>query len=158
MHRDIKPSNIIIPESGEKAYLIDFGSAKLYAAEETITPDHQYTPGYGAPEQYDAEVTPRSDVYGLGATFYTLLTGKIPVDALKRLRQFNVDSTDPLVPIHQIVPIVPQSIANAVQRAMSLQPEHRYTTVEEFWSALYTETELETISTPAVSSIVTPPL
>ena len=152
VHRDIKPSNIIVPESGEKAYLIDFGIAKLYEAEETLTSDHKYTPGYGAPEQYDAGVTPRTDIYGLGATFYTLLTGKLPVDALKRLRQFNVDGSDPLVPIHQIVSTVPQSIALAVHRAMSLQPEQRFATIEEFWSALHTERELETIANPAVQS------
>jgi serine/threonine protein kinase len=85
IHRDIKPSNIIVPAAGDDAVLVDFSIAKAYASEETTTAVGQGTPGYAAPEQYGMGTTPRTDIYGLGATMYTLLTGTTPADALYRM-------------------------------------------------------------------------
>lgn len=81
--RDVKPANIILTRSG-KLYLIDFGTTRLYRPGWKDT-GPLGTPGYAAPEQYGrrAHTTPQTDIYGLGATLQTLLTGKDPLEILK---------------------------------------------------------------------------
>ena len=87
IHRDIKPANIIVPVEGGEAMLVDFGVAKEYDPASTTTAIRRATPGYAALEQYSSGTNTRTDIYGLGATFYTLLTGTVPIDALYRITQ-----------------------------------------------------------------------
>lgn len=86
IHRDIKPSNIMMDHAG-RVKVLDFGLAKL------ITENaHQFsgillglgTPGYAAPEMHsrDIQVDQRADIYGLGATLYQMLTGRVPQGVL----------------------------------------------------------------------------
>ncbi len=78
--RDVKPGNIMINRSG-KLYLIDFGIARRYHAGKARDTGPLGSPGYAAPEQYGtAQTTPQTDLYGLGATLQTLLTGKEPLE------------------------------------------------------------------------------
>lgn len=134
IHRDIKPENIIVPTASNEAVLVDFGLAKEYVPEGTTTIIRRGTPGFAAPEQYGGGTNPRTDVYGLGATFYTLLTGVIPADAVHR---WTIDSDiDPVVPVNKLTPAIPVSVANDISRAMSLSSKDRFSTVEEFWQAL----------------------
>jgi tetratricopeptide (TPR) repeat protein/predicted Ser/Thr protein kinase len=82
LHRDIKPGNVLIDTQGEP-HLTDFGLARLAGAESTLTHtmDVIGTPGYMAPEQAagrNQQLTSATDVYGLGAVFYQLLTGHAP--------------------------------------------------------------------------------
>jgi TolB-like protein/Tfp pilus assembly protein PilF/predicted Ser/Thr protein kinase len=83
LHRDIKPGNILIDTDGEP-HLTDFGLARLVERESTVTGtmvEALGTPSYMAPEQATGDVvqlTDATDVYGLGAVFYHLLTGKPP--------------------------------------------------------------------------------
>jgi TolB-like protein/Tfp pilus assembly protein PilF len=83
LHRDIKPGNILVDADGEP-HLTDFGLARLVERESTITGtmvEALGTPSYMAPEQAagDAtQLTSATDVYGLGAVFYHLLTGQPP--------------------------------------------------------------------------------
>jgi predicted Ser/Thr protein kinase len=80
IYRDIKPTNIMI--TGKSAiYLIDFGTARRYRADQSRDTGSLGSPGYAAPEQYGkAQTTPKTDIYGLGATLQTLLTGKEPLE------------------------------------------------------------------------------
>src|SRR6266487_1862835 len=82
LHRDIKPGNILLDRQGEP-HLTDFGLARLVETESTITRTMEVlgTPSYMAPEQAvgnNAAITSATDVYGLGAVFYQLLTGHPP--------------------------------------------------------------------------------
>ena len=82
LHRDIKPGNILLDTKGEP-HLTDFGLARLVEAESTVTRTLEVmgTPSYMAPEQAageHAKVSKATDVYGLGAVFYELLTGHPP--------------------------------------------------------------------------------
>jgi serine/threonine protein kinase len=131
VHRDIKPANIIVPAGREGAFLVDFGIAKEYVENGTTNVTRAFTPGYAALEQYSGGTTPRTDVYGLGATFYTLLTGKIPLDAIQRT--LGSEGADPLLPVGLIVPEIPRGVEKAIERAMALEREARFETIEQFW-------------------------
>src|SRR5438445_4580684 len=82
LHRDIKPGNILLDAKGEP-HLTDFGLARLIETESTVTRTMEVlgTPSYMAPEQAvgnNTVVSSVTDVYGLGAVLYKLLTGQPP--------------------------------------------------------------------------------
>ena len=82
LHRDIKPGNILLDKKGEP-HLTDFGLARLIESESTVTRTMEVmgTPSYMAPEQAvgnHAAVSSATDIYGLGAVLYQLLTGHPP--------------------------------------------------------------------------------
>ena len=82
LHRDIKPSNIIVRPNGFPA-LVDFGSVRhVFLSSEESGSTIAGTYGYMPYEQYMGQATPASDLYGLGATFLHLLTGRPPRDFL----------------------------------------------------------------------------
>jgi serine/threonine protein kinase len=136
LHRDIKPANIIVPTDGDDAVLVDFGIAKEYNQEGTTTALRHCSPGYGAPEHYAGGTTTRTDIYSLGATFYALLTGDVPVDALQRMTQLSARGADPLMPADMLAPDIPEPVANTLQQAMAIDSRDRFASVDEFWQAL----------------------
>ncbi len=84
VHRDLKPGNILITASGAPK-LLDFGIAKLIDPDDATRPDltraqeQPMTPRYASPEQVLRQpITTASDIYGLGALLYRLLTGRLP--------------------------------------------------------------------------------
>jgi serine/threonine protein kinase len=89
IHRDIKPENIIVKPEG-KIVLIDFGTSKDISNEETVILGEFstviLTHGFAALEQYDSNMSKRNytDIYAIGATFFNLLTGMVPISALNR--------------------------------------------------------------------------
>jgi formylglycine-generating enzyme required for sulfatase activity len=123
LHLNIKPANIRLTPSGE-IYLVDSGLPGLGA--------HPHAPGYGAPEQQaQGDVGPTADVYSLGATLYTLLTGKVPPNALSR-----ETGLSDLTPAREVNPDVEPYLSIVAGRAMSLRADTRYDTVEDFARAL----------------------
>ena len=133
IHRDIKPANIkITPE--DKAVLVDFGIAKVYDPNtRTTTGAQAVTPGYSPPEQYGLGVTDAaSDVYSLGATLYSLLSGSTPpasVDVMSGI-------AEPPLLLDQVNPRVPETLAQAVDRAMRLNRRQRISNAVEFKALL----------------------
>lgn len=158
IHRDIKPANIIVPTTDDEAKLVDFGIAKEYDQDATTTAVRRCSPGYGAPEQYGQGTNPRTDIYGLGATFYTLLTGVVPLDAFYRVTQLGSKNIDPLKPVTQLVPDVPTPVANAISRAMAINSDDRFATVKEFWQELsaYASSEPSSDSEPSPAPALVP--
>ncbi len=135
IHRDIKPSNIIVSDRG--AFLVDFGLAKQYEVDATTSMLRFGSPGYCAPEQYSYQGTSsRVDIYALGATFYKCLTGTIPIESVERIMQLYELKSDPLVPLDEIMPGLPSSVVTAVHRALDIDSDMRFATVEQFREAL----------------------
>jgi len=136
VHGDIKPSNVIASLAGSATptKLVDFGGATtLY----TDASAQRSMLNYRAPEQCGRSASRRTDVYGLGATFYTLLSGTIPVAASDRLALIDKGEPDPLLPVNQINPFVQTVVAEAITCAMSLSRRDRYASVEHFREALW---------------------
>jgi serine/threonine protein kinase len=133
IHRDIKPANIRIRPDGS-AVLVDFGLVKVYDSRlRTTIGARAVTPGYAPPEQYGQGTTdPRTDIYALGATLYSLLTGTEPTESVQRM------SGTPLPPVQQLNNQVSAPTGRIIERAMALQPNQRFQTVAEFKNALIT--------------------
>ena len=134
IHRDVKPGNVRITPDG-RIHLVDFGLAKLVKGNQaTTTGARAMTPGYSPPEQYGtARTDPRTDVYSLGATLYAALTGIIPEDGLARAMD-NVE----LTPLRKRNPKISRKLAAAIEKAMSIRPDDRFQSAEEFKQALIT--------------------
>ncbi len=145
VHRDIKPSNIIVSTRGGEAVLVDFGLAKEYIEDNTTTIIRHGSPGYAAPEQYGSGTNPRTDIYGLGATLYTLLTGTIPIDAIARVT--GSKGIDPLVPVHLVAPSVSWANAMAIEKAMSISSDDQFNSVEDFWRELTNPSKQQFVTT-----------
>src|SRR6266702_2164523 len=145
VHRDIKPANIIVPTKGGEAVLVDFGLAKEYVEDRTTSIIRHGSPGYAAPEQYGTGTNPRTDIYGLGATLYTLLTGTVPIDAIARVT--GSKGIDTLVPVHLVVPSVPWANAMAIEKALSISSDDRFNSVEDFWRELNSQTPKQQVVT-----------
>ncbi|HEX7736741.1 MAG TPA: serine/threonine-protein kinase [Ktedonobacteraceae bacterium] len=114
--RDVKPANVILTRSN-KLYLIDFGTTKLYRPGWKDT-GPLGTPGYAAPEQYGrrAHTTPQSDIYSLGATLQTLLTGKEPLEILQHGL--------PLKPSRRVPPRLQHEITRMLVREATSRPSN----------------------------------
>jgi eukaryotic-like serine/threonine-protein kinase len=121
VHRDVKPQNLIVSEDG--VVLVDFGIARELGDEDQGTVGIG-TPRYMAPEVFaGGNVSPRSDVFGLAATLWTLIAGKPPVYA------------DP-TPISEVVPEVPPELEQTIQAGLEMIPERRVASVAAFARAL----------------------
>ncbi len=138
VHRDLKPANVLLDEQGQ-VYLADFGIAKLLDANTTtITNVNQAigTPGYMAPEQLTNElVSPATDVYGLGALTYQMVTGQVPFDApslLSLLRQVTLDEPPPP---HTLRPDLPVPAEQVILRALAKDPGARFASAGAFAQA-----------------------
>gem|GEM_PF-495931 len=144
IHGDIKPTNIIMPKAGGRAILVDFGTAKRYDLDSrTGLINHAPTVRscYRAPEQYTTGSDLQTDIYSLGATFYTLVTGIVPADAPSRLRRLSNGEIDPLQPVNEVLPTVPARVARAIDRAMAFNADNHFLSVEQFWEALWSLVE-----------------
>jgi len=132
IHRDLKPANILITESGEPK-ISDFGVAHL-SDSTRLTQNGMLlgTPAYMAPEQVRGEtVTPRTDVYALGAILYEILTGRPPHEGESPTEVFSrILHQDPIAP-REVRPRIHRDLETICLRALEKDPAGRYATAEE---------------------------
>ena len=130
LHRDIKPGNILLDGKGEP-HLTDFGLARLVESESTITRTVEVlgTPSYMAPEQAagtNTRLTSATDVYGLGAVLYQLLTGHPPFaggttyETIKLLLE-----TEPRLP-RLWNPKIDRDLSTICLKCLEKDPKRRY--------------------------------
>jgi serine/threonine protein kinase/Tol biopolymer transport system component len=139
IHRDVKPSNILITLSGEPM-LSDFGIARILESEGstslTGTGVGIGTPEYMAPEQWVGHTTPQSDLYSLGVVLYEMLTGQKPYTADTPAAILLKQANDPLPRPRQFVPDLPDKVEKVILKLLAKKPENRYSSMEEFITAL----------------------
>src|SRR5213082_1451378 len=130
LHRDIKPGNILLDANGEP-HLTDFGLARLVESESSVTHtlDVLGTPSYMAPEQamgHNAAISSVTDVYGLGAVLYQLLTGQPPFaggttyETIKLLLD-----TEPRQP-RLLNPKIDRDLSTICLKCLEKDPKRRY--------------------------------
>lgn len=143
VHRDLKPENIFLVdrEDGQlHAKVLDFGISKLQGAQTVLTngPSLMGTPRYMSPEQAhaDTDVDARADQFALGAIGYELLVGR-PAFEGETVTQvlLQVLQTMP-PPVASLAVGVPSALAEAVDRALEKDREHRFPDLEQFRAAL----------------------
>src|SRR5438552_9587028 len=130
LHRDIKPGNILLDTKGE-AHLTDFGLARLVESESSVTHtlDVLGTPSYMAPEQAignNAAVSSTTDVYGLGAVLYQLLTSQPPFagGATYETIKLLLD-TEPKKP-RLLNPKIDRDLSTICLKCLEKDPKRRY--------------------------------
>ncbi len=146
LHRDIKPQNIMKRYEKSEAVLIDFGIAREFMRDVTQIMTPHLSSGFAPVEQYD-EIEHRgewTDVYGLSATLYYLLTKKVPPIATMR------GSRDKIIPLNNLVS-VEDRVHEAVMAGLQVLPEKRPQSVEE-WLDMFPIPV--TIASPAIQEIV----
>lgn len=139
VHRDIKPANIVFDDSG-KAYLVDFGIAKLVDATSgglTGTGTAMGSPPFMPPEQWmGEEARPSSDQYSLAVTTYAALTGRLPFEATNTAALMYKHLQDEPTPLGILRPDLPIQTMTVLGRAMSKKPEDRWPNCTAFAEAL----------------------
>jgi serine/threonine-protein kinase len=151
IHRDLKPSNILLGPCGE-TLVVDWGLARLVGrpdiastGEETLKPELGSgstetrtgaaigTPAYMSPEQAAGqldEVGPRSDIFGLGATLYALLTGRAPIQQSGFLDALRQAQRGEILPPRKVNRRVPKPLEAIVLKAMAFAPADRYASAQ----------------------------
>src|SRR3989442_10419472 len=130
LHRDIKPGNILLDAQGEP-HLTDFGLARLVETESTVTRTLEVlgTPSYMAPEQAvgnNAKLTSATDVYGLGAVFYQLLTGHPPFAGRTTYETIKLLLDSEPRPPRLLNPKVDRDLSTICLKCLEKHPERRY--------------------------------
>lgn len=136
IHRDIKPANIIVTEEGE-VKLMDLGISKSMQdktrADLTMAGMMVGSPYYVSPEQAKAEkdLDFRADMYSLGASFYHMLTGKLPFDNDNTMAIIASHLTDKVPDPRKISPKISVKSVKIIHRMMEKSKEDRYPTWDD---------------------------
>lgn len=133
LHQDIKPDNIMINQNGT-VKLIDFGSVKIAGIEEISTPIQRIellgTRNYSAPEYFlGYKGSQRSDQFSLAVVIYEMLSGHLPYGEKYGEKSL---SRCKYVSIRNYLPDLPIWMDKALQKALSFDPERRYSELSEF--------------------------
>jgi len=129
LHCDVKPANLLLDSQGV-VWITDFGVAKAIEFEDlTRTGDVSGTLQYLAPERFQGQTDPRSDLYSLGLTLYELLTLRPAFDEPDRQQMIHrILEGLPVAP-RKRNPAIPRDLETIVLKATARDPGHRYPTV-----------------------------
>lgn len=139
VHRDLKPSNVVVSQDG-RPHVLDFGLAKtsdsdIEATTLSITGQVMGTLNYMSPEQAvgaNRTIDTRSDVYSLGVLLYELLAGRIPYDLDGSLAEnLTTIQNAACVPLTRHVADLSEELGRIVSRALSREPDDRYSDANE---------------------------
>ena len=135
IHRDVKPKNIMIGKDGT-VKLADMGLARETTdieAAQTEAGKAYGTPYYISPEQIrgKVDIDGRADIYGLGATFYHMVTGRVPFMAEDSVEVMRKHLKEPLVPPDHINTTLSAGVSEVIEIMMAKRRENRYKNVEE---------------------------
>jgi len=122
VHGEIRPEHVIIHPETHVPMLMTMG----WDCDATDLPSTPKNHAYTAPEQYQGQQTMATDIYGLAATLYTLLTGQVPITALQRQH----------IRLELQHPGISQTTIVAILRGMAMQPQHRPQSVSEWMELL----------------------
>lgn len=133
-HRDIKPGNLMVTPSG-RVKILDFGMAQRMGQDSRLTASGSVlgTPAYMSPEQARGsrdEIGTRSDVYGMGAVLYELVTGRQPFRAENSVALLRAILEEPLTPPRAHVPTLSRDLETVILRAMAKDRRDRYRSAE----------------------------
>ena len=150
VHRDLSPDNIMMLSDGT-VRLIDFGNARDTTDNKSMT--MAMKEGFAAPEQYRSKGQgPYTDVYGICATIYYCLTGKLVPQAMERLMG------EELIPPSRLGVALPQWQEEVILQGLDLYIQSRIQNMEQLWERLYNHEEMEEkVEEPAVPEEEQPP-
>lgn len=133
IHRDIKPGNILIDSDG-KAYVTDFGIAKVLTAETKLTLEGSRlgTPEYMSPERcQDREITASSDIYSTGVMLFQLISGRLPYEAGTPVSLIRKIIVEPPSRLSEFVPDIPENVERLVAYMIEKKVRNRPQNCEE---------------------------
>jgi eukaryotic-like serine/threonine-protein kinase len=135
LHRDLKPANILIDAEG-RPHVTDFGLAKRVEGDTELTASGAImgTPAYMSPEQANGRrgsITTATDVYGLGAIFYTLLTGQAPFGGDGVIATLDAVRTRPPESPGKLGVHVPSDLETICLKCLEKDPRRRYASAHE---------------------------
>ena len=146
VHRDIKPGNLLVDSSGQ-VKILDLGLVSAFDQKTddslTVDQDQLGTVDYIAPEQAidSKNVDARADLYSLGATLYSVMTGRILFPDKSTAQKLLMHQTTDPEPIANLVKGIPPELAAVIAKMLAKKPEQRFQSAQEVAAALKTFAE-----------------
>ncbi|HEY0553523.1 MAG TPA: serine/threonine-protein kinase, partial [Thermoanaerobaculia bacterium] len=160
LHRDLKAENVMLAPSG-RAMVLDFGLAKLYAAEPGAPPGETVTAGlvgtYRAmsPEQANGlALDPRSDLFSLGVLLYEAATGISPFQAATPVETLTRVCTHLQTPVHELVPAIPEPLSKLIDSLLEKDADRRPRRAGEALARIEAGLEATTVRPPDAGKTV----
>lgn len=138
LHRDIAPDNIFLTNDG-KVKLLDFGASRFATTSHSKSLSVIIKPGYAPVEQYRSrsDQGPWTDVYSLAATFYKMVTGVTPEDAMERVEKEELKKPS------RLGIEIPRNTEHAIMNALNIKVEDRTQSLEAFEKELYLDEKVK---------------
>lgn len=138
MHRDIAPNNIYLLNDG-RVKLYDFGASRYVSSSHSKSLSVIVKPGFAPAEQYSSrgEQGPWTDVYSLAATFYNMITGIVPEDALDRIEKEELQKPS------KLGVNIKKNEENALMNALNIKAEDRTRDIETLEKELYHDAKVK---------------